>query len=270
MKITFRRVDEEYYGVEEFIKPIVDVTISYDLFICIVCEILNLCDSYNEHIVKDVKDSLKLFEYRLDENNQKMFSDYSRLSSLIEKFYWNIVGDDFGGKIKAFNEKQYWHDGLRYADGRLGRYRGLLLEELVIAVVKDRFSDKLFCTGCQIYINRGRIIAHYGEGNALHKETIDIAGWADSSKYGEFYECKVNPKRFENENYKYFMELINILNGNGIKNYKIGLVSADAGEHLKAQKKYLEEKDDECKAEFELIGREDIYNMHNYAIPEIA
>lgn len=66
------------------------------------------------------------------------------------------------------------------------------------------------------------------------------------------------------------MELIQVLNTNGIEHYKIGLVSADTAEHPKAQKRYLEANDKECKADFESIEREDIYNLQNYCIPEIA
>lgn len=270
MKITFRHVDEEYYGVQELIKPIVDIAIPYDIFICIVCEILNSFDSYSEHIVNDVKKALKLYKYRLNSEDEKMVADYTVFSELLEKFYWNIVDDEFGMKIKKFNDMQYYHGGLRYSDGRLGRYRGLLFEELVIAIVKDRFIDKSFSTGCQIYVNNTRVIARYGEGNAQHKETMDIAGWVETVKYGEFYECKISPKRFGKENYMYFMELKKVLDENNVNTYVIAFVSADARVNLEMQKRYLETNNQECKMDFQLLGREDIYTIKDFCIPEIA
>lgn len=269
MIITFRHVDEEYYGVEEIVRPVAELTVIRPQFICIVCGILNIFHTYSARLVSDVKKALKLNEYRLDKNDKAMLHMYCNLTNLIEDFYWNVVDDEFGRKIKAFNEKQYWQKGMRYPDKRLGQYRGLLFEEIVVAAVEKRYTEKRFCTGCQIYINSRRVIALYGEGSASHKETIDIAGWDDNAKNGEFYECKINPERFRNENYRFFMELKKALDVNGIQNYQIGLVSADTMEHLKAQKRYLEEQDESCKAEFMLIGREDIYNMQSSRMPEL-
>lgn len=239
MIITFRHVDEEYYGVEEIVRPVAELMVIRPQFICIVCEILNIFHTYSARLVSDVKKALKLNEYRLDKNDKAMLHMYCNLTNLIEDFYWNVVDDEFGRKIKAFNEKQYWQKGMRYPDKRLGQYRGLLFEEIVVAAVEKGILRK------------------------------DFARWDDNAKYGEFYECKINPERFRNENYRFFMELKKALDVNGIQNYQVGLVSADTMEHLKAQKRYLEEQDESCKAEFMLIGREDIYNMQSSRMPEL-
>lgn len=270
MRISFRHVDEEYFGVEEYIRPVANQAVVHNQFICIICEILNVFNKYTEHIVADVKKAMKCFEYRLDKEDKIALSAYRELTEKVEQFYWNVVDDEFGEKLREFNEEQYRRKGMRYPDNRLGQYRGLLFEELVSAAVKTRFVGRLYCTGCQVYINGCRVLARYGEGSASHKETIDIAGWDAEANYGEFYECKINPERFRNENYRYFMELKSTLDSNGIQDYKIGLVSADATENLRAQKRYLEAQDQNCRAEFMLIGREDIFSVQSYCIPEIT
>lgn len=270
MRITFKHVDEEYYGVEEIVTPVAELAVSRSQFVSIVCEILNIFHTYTEHIVSDVKKALKLYEYKLDKNDEATLHLYDRLSCLIEGFYWNVVDDEFGKKIRAFNERQYWKNEMRYPDRRLGRYRGLLFEEIVSAAVKNRYVGKKFCAGCLIYINNRHVLARYGVGSASHKETIDIAGWDDEARRGEFYECKVNPDRFETGNYILLMELKAALDAGGAQIYQIGLVSADTGEHLKAQKKYLEEQDERCRGEFMLIGREDIYDMQGYYMAEVT
>lgn len=271
MKITFKHVDDEYYGIEKYVKPVVDMAVKYDIFIRILCEILNTFDKYSEHIVKDVSDLLKLYEgYQISDMNQSVRNDYAIFSKNVYDFYWTVVDDEFGRQIREYNEQLYIDKDLRYADKRLQRYRGILFEEIVSATVRDRFKGSTFCTGCRIYINRERILARYGEGDSLHKETIDIAGWNHSVSYGEFYECKINPKRFEIQNYKFFVEIKRELDRNRITGYVLALVSPDSKEHLKAQKEYIESKDPKCAISFELIGREEIFGILNYRIPEIA
>lgn len=105
------------------------------------------------------------------------------LSDFLEQFYWHIVDDGFGMEIKKFNEDIYYKHGLRFPDKRLARYRGLLFEEIFIEVVRPRFENSQFETGCQIYINNACVIISYGEGNAFHKKTLDVAGWIPFLKY---------------------------------------------------------------------------------------
>ena len=50
--------------------------------------------------------------------------------------------------------------------------------------------------------------------------------------------------------------------------YILALVSSETKEKVKKQKEYLEETVE--KIEFKVIGREDLYNILNYQIPEIA
>lgn len=269
MNITFDHVDDKYFGIEEYVSPVVNTAIKYDIFIRILCLILNTFDTYSEHVVNDVSKALKLNEYQIKDMSESARDDYAEFSKNVHNFYWTVVDDEFGTKIKQFNEDLYYRRNLRYADKRLQRYRGILFEEIVCATVKDRFKDSTFCTGCRIYINGVRILARYGEGNSFHKETIDIAGWNSDVSYGEFYECKINPKRFEIQNYKYFIEIKKELDKNTSTQYVLALVSADAQENLKAQKEYIEKLDSNSIISFKLIGREEIFSLLNYRIPEI-
>ncbi|MCI9035632.1 MAG: hypothetical protein HFJ08_16635 [Lachnospiraceae bacterium] len=269
MKVTFQRVDDEYFGVEKYVRPVVEIAIKNNIFVQILCEILNTFDTYSEHILYDINKLLKLYETykigRLDETARK---DYSVFTQKVYDFYWTILDDNFGEEIRWHNEELYRKKGLRYADKRLHRYRGILFEELIGAMVQERFKNDTFCTGCRIYVNGKRIISQYGKGNSFHKETIDIAGWINNLKYGEFYECKVNPKRFEIQNYQYFMKIQNTLDENNV-HYILALVSADAAEFLRVQKEYIEEQL-KCTVEFETIGREDICSIVHYTVPEIV
>lgn len=267
MIINFRRTDDNFYKEKELITPIVDLAFENEKYVGIVCEILNLFYLYSEDIVNKITKTLACLEFRM---HSEEIPNYRLLSEKIVNFYWEVVDDEFGKQARAFNQDLYYKQQLQYSDKRLNRYRGLLFENLLIRLVQDRFIGELFETGCQIYINNCRVIVRYGEGNSYHKETIDVAGWTSKIPYGEFYECKVSPSGFKIENYKYFVELISQLKQNKVINYVVGFVSADASEKLKAQKKYIEEKDSGCNERFWVIGREDLYKTKFYKIPEIA
>lgn len=271
MKITFKHVDKEYYGVAEYVTPVAESALLSERFVPILCEILNTYDSYSEKIFNDVNQTLKLSKYKISDMGEKVKQDYEQFSKSVSDFYWNIVDNEFGRQAKIFDEDLYYKEDLRYPDKRLQRYRGILLEELVCTAVRSRYKGRMFASGCKIYIDWQCIIARYGDGNAKHKETIDVAGWMKKLRFGEFYECKVNPKRFEEPNYMYFSEINKALDANEKVRYRLALVSADARINLEKQKAYIEQNPNlKCSARFELIGREDIFQLLNYKIPEIA
>lgn len=270
MKLKLKTTDFAYYGVEEYIRPVTRTAAKYDLLIRVMCEILNTFDRFTEDVVHKVKCALELARYKIDEEDEDTFAAYKVFSENLEKFYWNVVDEEFAKAALRFDQKLYYEKGLRYPDVRLGRYRGLLLESLIDELVKERFCERKYATGCRIFVNGGLILARFGEGNAFHKETIDVAGWDDFVRYGEFYECKISPKRFENPNYRYFMEIKKAMDENKASQYILALVSADATQKLREQKKCLEEADPDCVIEFGLIGREDIFKISRYVIPTIA
>ena len=269
MHINFRHVDESFYGKNEYIMPIVKEATKNEVFFTIVCEILNTYNQYTEHIVSDIKRAMKLAEYKVKSCNADMYL-YKNLEACVENFYWNIIDDDFATKLKNDNEKLYRSKRLKYPDNRIARFRGLLFEELVAELVKKRFDNCLFDTGCQVYINHCRVIVNYGEGDARHKETIDVAGWERKAKYGEFYECKINPQRFNEEHFKYLIELNTQLQKNGAKQVIVGFVCSDTMQHVQTRKDFLSQTYDLQDDEILLIGRERIYAINNYVIPEIA
>ncbi len=272
MKLRLRRTDKDYYGMSEYILPVVRAAAKYDQFIQITCEILNTFDTFSEDIVNRVKKALELEEYKLNEDDETVKGAYKLFADSLTDFYWHVVDSEFAEEARRFDQDLYEKCGLCYADRRLGRYRGLLFEALIDALVKDRFQgiEKQYETGCELRINGSLILARYGEGNSQHKKTLDIVGWDERMQYGEFYECKVNPKRFENSNYRFFTEIKKALMADGRIRYILALVSADATRNLKAQKEYLEEEGIDCRIDFELIGREGIFGISRYAIPEIA
>lgn len=269
MYITFKHVDKNYYGKSEYITPVVEIATENDVFFGILCEILNTYNEYNEHIVVDINKAMNLAEYKVKDAGVDI-NAYKELKEKVYNFYWNIVDDDFAKELKKYDEDLYYTSKLAYPDVRLARFRGILFEELVTELVKKRFIGYLFETGCQVYINKSRVIAYYGEGNSHHKETIDIAGWEKQSKYGEFYECKINPDRFNEEHFRYLIELNLQLNSNGAKKCKVAFVSADTTLHVQARKEYLKETNGILNDEILLIGRENVYAIGDYAIPEIA
>lgn len=273
MKINFKPKDDNFYGTKELITPIVEAAVVNDKFIGILCEILTLFSTYTEDISNKVQKTMKALEFRIDTKNPVEVSEYAKLKEAVYEFYWQIIGDDFAKELEKSNQVLYRKYGFRFADKRLHRYRGLLLEHILIALVKERFNGAMFQTGCQIYINGRRIIALYGQGNSYHKETMDVCGWIESVKYGEFYECKINPDRFKEENYRYFLELIKCLQENKISNYIVGFVSAESTECIRARIEILEKLEKipvDCKVLFQIVGRDDLYRTRFYKIPEIA
>ena len=69
------------------------------------------------------------------------------------------------------------------------------------------------------------------------------------------------------ENYKYFIQLKQVLDAKGAEKYILALASADSRNNLLSQKRALEKEDPECDIDFTLIGREDIFRILNYNIP---
>ena len=272
MRLRLKRTDKDYYGVSEYILPVVRVAAKYDKFIQIMCEILNTFDTFSADLVNKVKKTLELEKYKINEDDETVKTAYKLFADGLADFYWHVVDTEFAKEAKKFDQDLYEKSGLRYEDYRLGRYRGLLFETLIDTLVRDRFqgNGKQYETGCEMHINGTLILARYGDGNSRHKKTLDIVGWDEKMQYGEFYGCKINPNRFENSNYRFFMEIKKALNTESGTRYILALVSADATRNLKAQKEWLEEEDPTCHIDFDLIGREAIFDISQYAIPEIA
>lgn len=225
MKIRFMRTDNDIFGEDEIIHPIIQISRNNDVYISILTELLFKFNTYTEKICFNVEKTLKLFQYRVEEDD---IEEYAKFSKLVYNFYYTVVDDDFGREIEKNNVDFYIQNKLRFADKRLHLYRGRLFEVLISSLVKPRFVNEYFETGCKIFINNSHVFVRYGEGMASHKETFDIAGWIENSEYGEFYECKINPERFTEANYRLLEELEKRLLECNISNCIIAFVSADS------------------------------------------
>lgn len=269
MNVFFKRTDDDYYGVKEYILPVVQAAIKSATYLEILCMILNTYDTYTEHISNDVSKALKLYgNLKKEDMSEAESENYADFSQKLYDLYWTIVDDEFGKEIFKANQDLCNKHKLKLVENRLGRYRGILFEEVVAAMVEERFQEGDFQKGCKIRIDGTWIRIGYDTGNSKHKETFDVAGWKKELFYGEFYECKVNPERFTEENYRLFEMLWKELEQHFNIQYILALVSSETKEKVKKQKEYLEETVE--KIEFKVIGREDLYNILNYQIPEIA
>ena len=176
MKIKFKHVDDDFPKIEEWIMPIVNISTRYEIFVRIVCELLNVYGEFHESLYNTVEKALKKFRYILDSEDDNLQFSYSELSGYILNFYYNVISDEFARDLFRYDQDKYNKYHFEYAQNRIARYRGLLFEELVAALVKKRFENHMFERGCRVYINGERVMAHYGKGNASHKETFDIVG----------------------------------------------------------------------------------------------
>ena len=267
MKIRFMRTDNDIFGEDEIIHPIIQISRNNDVYISILTELLFKFNTYTEKICFNVEKTLKLFQYRVEEDD---IEEYAKFSKLVYNFYYTVVDDDFGREIEKNNVDFYNQNKLRFADKRLHLYRGRLFEVLISSLVEPRFVNEYFETGCKIFIYNSHVFVRYGEGMASHKETFDIAGWIENSEYGEFYECKINPERFTEANYRLLEELEKRLLECSISNCIIAFVSADSTNKILQIKRDIEEKNKNISSEFRIIGRDSISEIPRYEIPEIA
>lgn len=268
MKVKLFTVDESYYGVDNIITPVVKLASEYESFTIILCEILNFNCSYNAHICNDVKTALKYAEYRIDKKNSTEYSKYQLFSELVYDFYWKIAEDDvFEDEMRKYNSTQFQKKEFYYPDKRMSVYRGLMLEELLYQLVEKRFEGEMLRKGCRVVINGLMVQIGYNYGNINHKQTVDIAGWVENTKYGEFYECKVSPYNFKQPNYIYLKELKDNLNG--ANSTMVAFVSADATRNLLSKKSEIE-FNTKMSSDFEVFGRDKIFSLKGFCVPEIA
>lgn len=142
MKVRLKRTDKDYYGVGEYILPVVEAAAKYDQFIQILCEILNTFDTFSEDIVNKVKKTLELEKYKINEGDETVKEDYKLFANRLEMFYWHVVDYEFAEEVKKFDQDLYQEKRLYHTDYRLGRYRGILFEVLIDALVRNRYQGR--------------------------------------------------------------------------------------------------------------------------------
>ena len=271
MKIRLLHRDDSFYGINEFIRPVILIAKKKSVYIEILCQILHIYNKVSNSTYSDIEATLKLYEdfYFIDSSELEIY-EYKKFSEKLLMFYWEVIEEaESDDSMKRFNPEVYEKYNLGNKSCRFQRYRGIIFEYLISELVKERFLDKLFGTGCRVYINGQAIIIQYGEGNAEHKETFDVVGWEENSSYGEFYECKISPERFKEENCKLFIELENVLSKQKNTIYLLAFVSADAQNNFESKISLLEENGVRLP-HIQLIGKENIYGISKYTIPVTA
>lgn len=70
MKIRFMRTDNDIFGEDEIIHPIIQISRNNDVYISILTELLFKFNTYTEKICFNVEKTLKLFQYRVEEDDK--------------------------------------------------------------------------------------------------------------------------------------------------------------------------------------------------------
>ena len=82
MNVFLKRTDDDYYGVKEYILPVVQAAIKSATYLEILCMILNTYDTYTEHISNDVSKALKLYgnlkKEDMSEAELQNYADFSQ------------------------------------------------------------------------------------------------------------------------------------------------------------------------------------------------
>jgi hypothetical protein len=265
MNITFKRVDAAYVAVEQIRIDIADVIYKNPYFTEIACDILLSIFKLHNQITKELQDEFELRKYKVD---SKDLPAYQQLQELFIKYYIMIQDFEFDNQLYSHNPREYKYYGLSSNERKLDVFRGVLFEAIVEAFVKGRYTKDKFNTGCIIRINNHDVEVYYGNGR--RKKTIDIAGWKDHEKCGEFYECKIRPSSFKEENYKYLNRLENILLFRNVKNYVVAFASADSQEYVESKIKEIQSTVTYKPKKIQLYGRDRLINLIDFTFPITA
>ena len=122
MNVFLKRTDDDYYGVKEYILPVVQAAIKSATYLEILCMILNTYDTYTEHISNDVSKALKLYgNLKKEDMSEAELQNYADFSQKLYDLYWTIVDDEFGKEIFKANQDLCNKHKLKLVENRLGR-----------------------------------------------------------------------------------------------------------------------------------------------------
>lgn len=265
MNIHFRKEDAEYVLVQDIRKDIADIIYENTCFIEMVCEILLGIYELHNNITKEIDEEFKLREYKID---QKDLPAFNRLKDLFCDYFILIQDFGFEAKLRQYNPREFKSYRLDLNEKKLNVFRGVLFEAIIESFIKYRYLETKFETGCVVLVNNHEICIYYDNGK--RKKTIDIAGWDDRNKAGEFYECKIRPKNFNEENYRYLNKIETILRSHHVRNYRIAFVSADSQDFVESKIKEIQATVTYKPKNIELFGRNFLTSMINFSFPEIA
>lgn len=265
MNIQFQKSDASYIGIEELRKKIATQACMDPNFIEIVCDILLQIRKQTNDLTYKLGKALDIAQYKISDDH---LDSYKSLKELLCDYYILIQDFGFDSELRAYNPDEYKYYRLSEADNKRAVFRGLLFEAIVEELVKERFKDQEFHTGCKVLINERLILIHYGNGRT--KQTFDIAGWHLEKQYGEFYECKIQPDKFKAENYQLMLKLEKILDQNKIENYKLIGVSANSESMFQSQIQVLEEDMTDKMKKFKIYGKDTLNRISAIELPESA
>lgn len=261
MKIQFQKKDAEYYKIETLRKEIATITCKHPIFIEIVSTILLELYESSDNLTKELDTLINLNKYKVDRSNEE---EYKTLKNKLIDYYMLIHDFNFDKNLKKYNPDEYSNYKLYDNQKKMNVFRGILFEAMVEEMVRERFSNEQFSTGCCVIINKTKICIYYNNGKI--KETFDIAGWDRHVSAGEFYECKIRPNKFGIENYTLMLQLEKHLLKNKISNYKIIVASADAKNNISQQLNELETKITSKLKKLECYGRDNINKIGELTI----
>ena len=265
MKIQFKKADAAYVDIDKMRRDIANITCRSKTYIEIVCDVLQTMNSVTNNLTYKLKQHMEMAAYKIDDEQQ---GEFRELTGLIVDYYMLIQDFEFDGRLRKYNSKEYEHYHLYDTKRKIDLFRGVLFDAIVEAIVKKRFESKLFSTGCNVVIE-GKVVCIYYD-NGRKKQTFDIAGWNEEDRYGEFYECKIYPENYKEENYRLMVKLERILQANEVRD--CGFVAVSAYSQTMFEKK-IEELEKNCDRKLKkllVFGKDTMFNLKELEMPICA
>lgn len=232
MKIESKRLDEKVPLIEPSAREIATFILQgRPEMLEVFSDVLVGCSKYtgntfvNEKIVK----SIERYKYLYPEIAQ----DIEHLKDLMWEYFSYL--DDY--KLDALiKENSDYSNNMSSEQQKLNKLRGTLCEVLVEEIIRPRYINAGFDTGCMVILNGEKIISYYEN---KPRNTIDIAAYRDSE--GEFYECKLTPYSLDHKSYVYLDALERRLGSE--KGFKciVACVTLGTKERLKNAQMRIEE-----------------------------
>lgn len=231
MEITFKKLDEEISDIMEPAREVVTwILNSSHNILSIFSEVLLNCKTYTNQTFVDKKIVKRINEYK------DLYTDITDEIEKLADAMWSYFSyiDDVNFDLKIRTTQNHYRD-LQTEQKKLNKLRGTLFEVLVEEIIKPRYKNADFGTGCMLIIDNDKVISKYD--NKIRK-TIDVAGI--ENRKGEFYECKLSPKVLDESSYMYLCLLEDKLREDNNFKYIIGYISLEEKEAVENKKSQIE------------------------------
>lgn len=228
MNITFTKLDEDIPLINEPARKIVIFLLEEDTkVINIFSDVLLVYSKYN-----DTKFVNKMVE-RIDVYKE-MYPELSSKIDILKDLMWDYFSfiDDVKFDLLVKSNNKYYNS-VNSQQKKLDKLRGTLFELLIEEIIRPKFENGEFNTGCMVSVNGHAIISNF---QSKQRKTIDIAGYRQNN--GEFYECKLSPKSLSEKDYYYLYVLDQHLKDIRDFRYIIGCFSL--GEKLALENKKIQ------------------------------